>query len=135
MTAYDGTAHPDAFVFGPPAHVPTLADARRERDDALVRVEAGADERWSAYAYEWACAYLRSHREWFPDASWSDGLVEPREARAFGPVVLRIIRAGFVAKTGEMRERTRGHAALGPVWHSTVYTGEPFVPPPAPGAR
>jgi len=131
-----GTPHPDAFVFGPPATVekvvPTIEQARRERDDALDRVDRGADEEWKDYAWSWAYAYLRSHREWFPDDSWAEGLVEPREARAFGPVVLRLLRAGFMARTGEMRQRTRGHAALGPVWRSTIYTGERFDPPPAP---
>lgn len=139
----DGTAHPDAFVFGAahPAVVdavkpPTIDDARRERDEGLSRVEAAADARWTAYAYAWACSYLRTHREWFPDESWSLGLVEPREARAFGPVVLRLIRNGFISRTGEQRQRTRGHAATGPVWRSTVYVeGATWNPPTFSGSE
>lgn len=134
------TAHPDAFVFGPPREVERalspIEQARRDRDEGLARVEAGADDGWSAYAYAWACAYLRTHDEWFPDDSWSLGLAEPREARAFGPVVLRLIRAGYMVKSGEFRERTRGHAALGPVWRSRIYSPtEKWSPPDPPRAR
>lgn len=97
-----------------------LTHAREERDAAMQRVEDAAGD-WNEYARSWLHDYLLVHREFFPDDVWAAGLAEPPEARAFGPVVKWASAHGWIVKTGEWRQRTRGHASSASVWRSTLY--------------
>lgn len=101
-------------------YAPTLDDARAERDAALLRVEESAGD-WNARAWAWLLDYLRTHAEFFPDDVWAAGLERPRELRAFGPLVARAARAGYIVKSGRLRQRTRGHATAAAVWRSMLY--------------
>lgn len=108
---------------------PTLFDAipiqaaRTERDIALVRVEQAAPDEWKERAWSWLCSYLETHPSFFPDDAWAEGLEPPPELRAFGPIVQRAAREGLIVKTGEFRQRTRGHATAAAVWRSTIFAG------------
>jgi len=97
-----------------------LAEARAERDIALQRVGDAAGLEWRDQAHEWLRGYLEHHPELFPDTALRDG-PEPPEKRAWGVVVRRAIRDGWIVPTGEFRARTRGHCTPGPVYRSTLY--------------
>ena len=97
----------------------TIAEARAERDAALTRVSGAAGEQWAAEAWSWLRGYLESHVEFFPDTACREG-PEPPEKRAWGAVVLRAKREGWIRATGEFRARTRGHATPGAVYRSML---------------
>lgn len=101
--------------------VPTIDQARTERDIALVRVEQAAPDEWKQRAWEWLKGYLEDHAEFFPDDVWAAGLEAPPERRAFGPLVQRAARDGWIVKTDRTRPRTLGHATPAAVWRSTLY--------------
>lgn len=101
----------------------TLARARTERDQAMGRVNAAAPVEWKEQAWLWLLDYLKTHEEFFPDDVWEAGLQAPPERRAFGPLVAKASRAGYIVKTNQMRPRTLGHATAGPVWKSLIYDG------------
>lgn len=101
----------------------SLVSARAERDQAMASVEEHAGEDWNAYARAWLFDYLTDHAEFFPDDAWQAGLREPPEARAWGPVVKYAASHGWIVKSGEWRQRTRGHATAAPVWRSTLWKG------------
>ncbi len=103
---------------------PNLTTAQAERDAALAQVSENADDAWKAYAWEWLVAYLRAHATFFPDDVWAAGLSKPRELRALGPLVLRAARLRYITKTGQLRQRTRGHATTAAVWRSEIYQDE-----------
>lgn len=102
----------------------SLETARVERDDAMQRVSDHAPVEWKDEAWTWLVRYLRTHAEFFPDDAWNEGLSEPPNARAFGPVVQRAARQGLIVKAGRLRPRTRGHATRAEVWTSTLYRQE-----------
>lgn len=97
------------------------ADAARRRDAALAQVAAGADAAWTAQAWDTLVSYLQAHPTFFVDDLWEAGLVEPREARALGPVVLRAAREGLMRKSGVYRKSVRSNLTEKPVWTSLVY--------------
>jgi hypothetical protein len=100
---------------------PSLFDALEQRDEAMAAVDAAAPEEWKDTATLWLIDYLHGHEEFFSDDVWAAGLPEPPEARAFGPIVRRAIRAGHIVATEQTRPRTRGHATPAVVYRSTLY--------------
>ena len=112
---------------------PTLFDeppTRQDREDAasagrdqgLADAEAHADRQWKADAWAWLTDYLREHDEFFPDDACREG-PQPREKRAWGPIILRASRAGMIVRAG-FRSRTSGHMTAATVWRSVCYTVE-----------
>jgi hypothetical protein len=95
--------------------------AEAERDAGIAQAQRSADQKWLDEAWRWLNEHLRNNATFFSDDAWESGLERPREARAFGPVVLRASRAGLMVKTNEMRPRTSGHMTPAPVWRSLVY--------------
>ncbi len=95
--------------------------ARVRRRDGMTRADEHADSQWRADAWAWLGAYLRTHPTFFADDAWPAGCPRPREARAFGPLVLRAAREGLIRKTGTFRARTSGNLTPAPVWESLVY--------------
>lgn len=106
---------------------PTLFDAipietaRTERDIALIRVAQAAPDEWKDHAWSWLVDYLEHHATFFPDDAWEAGLEAPPELRAWGPIVQRAAREGLIVKSGQFRQRTRGHATAAAVWRSMIY--------------
>jgi len=100
---------------------PTLFEAREARDKGMKQVEENASSEWKEMAWEWLVNYLEVNEEFFPDDVWAAGLPVPKELRAFGPLVLRAARAGYIVKSGKLRQRTRGHGTAAAVWASTIY--------------
>ena len=100
-----------------------LDQARIARDTALEQVEHNAEPEWKDEAWAWLVRYLEQHPTFFPDDVWAAGCPEPREARAFGPLVLKASKQGLIVKTSERRQRTRGNCAEAGVWASKIYKG------------
>lgn len=90
--------------------------ARAERDEVLDRVEASVGEDFLAQAEAFALVYLRDWPQGLPaecltNACKAAGIV-PRDDRAFGPVYMRLARAGRIEKAGAC-SRTKGHGTAG----------------------
>lgn len=101
-----------------PTPIPSLAEARVERNAALDVVELGASDDWKDAAYAFLTEYLRAHDEMFVDDLWAAGLPQTREDRALGAVFQRAVRAGLMRKSGRFRASVRSHATEKPVWES-----------------
>lgn len=98
-----------------------IASAEAARDAALEQVAGAAPRGWEDAASAWLCDYLRAHAEYVPDVANRDG-PEPPEKRAWGAVIRRAIRAGWIVRTG-FAPRTRGHCTPGPVYRSNLFKG------------
>lgn len=104
---------------------PLLATTRRqndERDRLLADLERRAGERFRTNAGAFIVRYLREHGatagEVITDACKASGITPPNgmDDRAFGPVYMRLARAGAIRKAG-MVARTKCHGtAGGNVW-------------------
>ena len=87
------------------------------RDEAMEDVEEHAGEDWNELAYEvvWSVAATTDlfMADDIHDRAWDADLPEPREPRAWGPVMLRAIHAGICEPTGiwVKTNRSSRHAA------------------------
>lgn len=96
------------------------------RDAAMAQVEANAEESapgFSEQAQAFIIDFLRRHGsstgERLTDACKAAGLV-PHDDRAFGPVLMKLARAGQIRKAG-FAPRRKGHGtAGGNVWELKV---------------
>lgn len=95
--------------------------ATEARDEALERVEAAADEAWKQKAYDTVLSLKVQKAEFICDDIWATGLEKPREARALGPVMLRLARKGIIQKTGRSVKTAQvtQHATDVAVWRFT----------------
>jgi hypothetical protein len=96
-----------------------LFDDLAARDDAMDQVEQAAGEDFAERAADFVVDYLTEHGaspgEAVTDACKAAGIV-PHDDRAFGPVYMRLSRAGRIVKVGTC-PRTKGHyTAGGNVW-------------------
>ena len=102
----------------------SLLEAAAARDAGMAQVDDHADPEWRDAAYDALRRYLERHAEFFAADFWRDtDLPWPREARAFGPVVLRAARARWIVKTGEYRPSQHSHLGGMAVWRSLLYAG------------
>ena len=102
----------------------TLADALRDRDLALERVEDAADPDWRGSALAALERTARALPEFISDDVWSNGLPSTREDRALGPVFLAAARAGWIEKTDRVRPSRRSHGSGKPIWRSLIIENE-----------
>lgn len=99
-----------------------LGAARAARDEAVDRVERNADEDWETAArralFELA-KELGADGEFTTDDVHCD--VDTHENRAWGAVVRRAARAGFIVNTGRTRQSSSRvcHARPKTVWRVT----------------
>jgi hypothetical protein len=95
------------------------------KEKALEQVEENADPDWIKRARLTGARIAAELEELTADDFWEAGLEKPREARALGPVLLRLARAGLIEKTERFR-RSRQVGCHGMdvrVWKSLVYGG------------
>lgn len=97
------------------------------RDVALEKVEQSAGEDWNERAYEVVHA-VASEMEFFQAddihaRAWEDDLPPAREPRAWGPVMLKAIKAGICQPTGEwvQTKRASRHAAPTRRYRSVIW--------------
>lgn len=95
-----------------------LQAAIAARDDAIDRVDRNADERWMRDA-KWAL-WQTIHRTGIGGELTTDDVKcrQPREPRAWGPVMLAAARAGFIENTHRTRKSSevQNHARPKQVW-------------------
>lgn len=96
----------------------TFDDALAARDRAMARVEAKAESYRPSFADDAArfvLAYLRKYgptsSETLTEACELAG-IRAHDARAMGPVIMRLARAGAIVKAGHC-QRKRGHGTSG----------------------
>jgi hypothetical protein len=102
--------------------------AKRERDEAMDRVARGAGMQWNRDAYESLVGVAR-RKELFTSEDCRDelrarGHSDAREPRAWGPVMMRAVRAGIIERTPmttAYRSRSRHAAPNQRVWRSLIY--------------
>ncbi len=92
-----------------------LFDWMAERDRALKQVQANAGREFTAKALRFVSDHLRKHGETsgedLTDACIAAG-IKPHDLRAFGPVLMTLIRDGIIEKCGTVKRR-RGHGTSG----------------------
>lgn len=89
-----------------------------ERDEALARVESGADPEWLAKAERVIRTLAYSGVPFIADDIWEwmpvdAGSVDPR---AVGPVMMRLAREGTIVKTGQIKSSQRRHSSPMTEW-------------------
>lgn len=94
----------------------TPADGRRERDEALARVDTAADPAWKDEARRIVRRVATTRDTFTTDDVWDAGLPTPTEPRALGPVITALIRAGAITATGDYVPSRRRHATPMPVY-------------------
>lgn len=93
--------------------------AEQKRDEALARVEENADQDWCIAAqlafYEVIAAYpeFTTDHVWAVLKEWQVG--SPREPRAMGPIVMRLVKEGAMEATGAYRKSTRPECNARPI--------------------
>lgn len=97
-----------------------LPQAYVERDEAMGRAQAHADNRFVAEAETIIRRWAHDRPDGFTtDLVWNElemRGVPCREPRALGPVVMRLSRKGVIRQTGRTVPSVRRHASPIPVW-------------------
>lgn len=118
-----GRVEAEAETFEPrAAFLPTPAEARAQREAALGRTRASA-ERLTPEFTEQATAVILStltrgpaSAEELTIACRQAGIAPPKDDRAFGPVYMRLARAGRIEKIGAVPRLRGHHTAGGNLW-------------------
>lgn len=106
-------------MFGAP--VLDMRAARARRDEGMASVEAHANEEipeWSEYAFVFLMHFARGHKEFRIEEvrTAAIGFVPPPpDSRAWGPVVQRAAREGFIKVCGYAPAAT-SNGSPKPVW-------------------
>lgn len=111
-------------------HQVDTAAAEAKRDDAIKRAETGSDPEW----FEAALDAVRETARALPQLTTDDvmarhTLPEPREPRAWGPVVLAARNEGLIENTYTQApsRRASSNCRRLTVWRSLVYAGVPAM--------
>lgn len=96
--------------------------SRKNRDDAIERVEKGAGS-WLGHAYRVARRVAEENKFFTTDDVWKAGLVKPEEPRALGPVMLSLERDGIIAATSQFKNTAQPSRNCAPVrlWRSCIH--------------
>jgi hypothetical protein len=102
-----------------PAHPrPTREQAAQEGRAEQARAELAADPAWLDTARK-AVVELAARVDTFTtDDVWEAGLAKPREPRALGPVIRRLINEGAITGTGAYVPSSYRHGAPIPVYRA-----------------
>lgn len=87
----------------PPLWDDLRKEAQKATDAAIERVDAAAVPDWKEEAAVVIRRVCEQRRYLTPDDVWLNGLSKPREPRAFGPAMMRAVKAGWCRPTGEFR--------------------------------
>lgn len=111
-----------ALAAGGAAGAARGAAARADRDEAIARGLANADEAWILSALLVVRALARAFPEFTADDVWAR-VETPREPRALAGVLRRAAADGLIQASGTFRPSARRHAAPVMVWHSLIFGG------------
>jgi hypothetical protein len=100
----------------------TVREAQRARDAGIAQAEATAGETWAREADAALREFLETHGLMHVDAfhTYTDAKFV---RKAFGPVVLRAVKAGWMVGTDEYRPSTFSNLAPKRVWSSRLFKG------------
>lgn len=107
----------------------TLFDYAQERDRVLAQVAENAGETFQSAAKDFVLRYLEGREnqsapgEEITDACKREGIVPPRDDRAFGPVYQSLAREGRIKRMGYCL-RKKGHGTAGGIIWRLSDTGE-----------
>jgi len=99
------------------------SEAKQARDEAVGRVDAGANEAWKQRAFDIVQELAQTRAEFTTDDVWAVLANYPEkthELRAMGAVISRAARAGLIFNTGRVRKSERAVCHQNPkaVWAS-----------------
>jgi len=110
-----------AFDFTVPT-LPTTTEARAQRDRGMARTAQAAEDAVPDFGARAAAVILRAlaagpqSGEQLTLACRRAGVLPPRDDRAFGPVYMRLARAGHIVKAGTVPRLRGHHTAGGNLW-------------------
>ncbi len=82
----------------------TVAEARADRDEAMGRAAAGTDPSWETEAIRAIAQLVDSGATFSSDDVWQqlerNGVASPREPRALGPIMARMVKIGRLEHVG-----------------------------------
>lgn len=95
------------------------------RDKAIKQVDENTDPDWGRRARSIGAQLAARQDELASDDFWDAGLEKPAEARALGPILLHLARAGLIERTERFRRSTQAgcHGMDIRIWKSKVYRG------------
>jgi hypothetical protein len=98
-------------------------------EEAVARVDRGADPGWKFHALEAVFAVAQRHEMFWADHVWWElegrGIEGPREPSALGPVMRMGKSMGWIESTKMTKESERpcAHGKPNRVWKSLVFRG------------
>jgi len=102
--------------------VPTPCEAKAQRDRGMARTAQAAEDAVPDFGTRAAAVILRElatgpqSGEQLTLACRRAGVLPPRDDRAFGPVYMRLARAGHIVKAGTVPRLRGHHTAGGNLW-------------------
>lgn len=97
---------------------PSLAEAKRLGEEGQARVELNADDEWVDAATRMIIGFPAGHVFIAEDvriAIDESGLLTPN-AKVIGPVMQRLARKRYIARTGTIRGARTSHGSPKPEW-------------------
>lgn len=98
-----------------------MSDAQDARDDAIDRVEKGADPEFIENALEFVYATALRHKEFTTDnvVAMMSNVPAPREPRVWGAIMMKARKAGWIIPgTYAPSSSRRSHARPKRIWIS-----------------
>jgi hypothetical protein len=99
----------------------TQTEAAERQADGINRAVQHAGQTWVDYATSFVWQYLTDHAELFCDDVWAAGLVRPESPRAFGQVMKRALRDGWMVATDRSRRSVNSNLSIRTVYRSTIH--------------
>lgn len=111
-----------------------FVEAKRRKEEAIVRVDANADEDWKSVALKAVGWVAMTHITFTTDDVWlvlSGRDASTHESRALGAVMLRAAKIGYIESTDQYRPSIRPEAHQRPVkiWKSLLMDAPSVVQP------
>lgn len=108
----------------------TFSQARRERDEAIERVDEHADDEWKEVALDCVRQLCRQHALFTSDEVLELLETKPvttHDTRALGPVMLKAVRDGLIEKSGRLLPSRRRHMAPIFEWRSLIHPAKNVI--------
>lgn len=103
---------------------PARAAAEKRRDRALKAAERPQLAAYRDQALAFFRSFAETHEFVFCDDLWAAGMPEPPGSRkAFGAVMAKAKRNGWIEETGETRQSVSSNLSKKPVYRSLLYRG------------
>jgi len=100
------------------------AASKAARDEAILRVDANADEEWKIAATQALYRVALEQSTLISNDLWRY-VSKPREPRALGPLMQRGVSQGWIVATPDFKPcpSVTRHAAPARIWRSRIWVG------------